>query len=261
MWKRDVDSYPSSTMRCQPPNTRFLSAAISVLLAATVALTQAAQAEIVLDEFDDSDTVLLPQMNLDYVRTDNVGSQLAHRSLRFVAFDTDPTGRFESNPNGSSSLVGVLESLAPRWDGDRTIHLQFWYDFDSIDATEAGRNDAFLLDFQSLSSKETVLTLRTFVGDDVTSRHNASLPLASSDHAVTVAVPFSLFTANFDKLESVHFSLGVRAPLGQNDMDFSMELDRVRIGRIPEPRAMSLVAILLGCVVRSVRLQAGMRRR
>lgn len=234
---------------------RILAIVVSITLNCSV------RADIVIDEFDDPDEVLLPQMNLDYARTENVGSQMAERAIGFVAFDTDPMGHFASDRNGSSSLVGVIESIVPRWSGDRTVHLQFWYDFDSIDATEAGRNNAFLLDFHSLLFGNTTSTLRTFVGDDLTSRHNSTIPLAESDQAVTVAVPFSLFTANFSMLESVHFSLTVRAPIGQNDLDFSMELDRVRIGRVPEPGMMPLVTILWGCAALHMRRCVNQRKR
>jgi hypothetical protein len=227
-----------------------------VFISAILAHGLASRADIVIDEFEEIDEVRLPQMNLEYVRQDGVGALAALRSLRFVAFDTDPNGQFKVEPDGTGALTAEINELTPRWSGDRTVHLQFWYDFPFVDATGGGDYNAFLLDFLSLEKGNAAsVQLRTFVGDNVSSRYNRTITVPSDGAPFTVAVPFSLFREgsnpidpDFTQLQSVHFGIGVQAPPDQNALDFAMRLDRVRIARaIPEPHGFVASYISVCC--------------
>lgn len=244
---------------------------IFLAFSAIVALRSAtaigvARADVVIDDFGDASSVSLPQMNLAFVETTGVGELSAWRRMRFAALNASPTGRYESAANGGSSLHGRLDQLNPRFEGNRGVSLQLWYDFTTIDATQGGTCDALLLDFATLSSPKTTATLQVFIGDDFSSRYSTTLPLPASDDPFTLAVPFAGLNwgpngrqPDFTKLRSVHFTVTVTAPIGQNDLDFSMSLDQVRIGQaIPEPGAACLAGISLALLVNAHR---GMRGR
>lgn len=214
-----------------------------------------ATAEILLDDFSVATSVAVPEMNLDLSDIAVVGELPAERRLRLLAFHTSPAGLYESGGDGGASLHGRLDTLNPRFDGDRQVHLQAFYGFQTVDATQAGANNAFLLDFASLSSPKTTAVLRVSLADDVSIRYVATLPLPTSDGPFTFAVPFTGLSwgnaePDFTTLRSVSFTVRVTPPVGQNELDFSMRLNQIRIGReVPEPATASLAFVVLVALV------------
>jgi hypothetical protein len=211
-----------------------------IVAAIVVSAAVPARAEFVVDDFDDSAALQLPQMKFDTAVTTDVGSFAARRNLD-VSTGAQPVGVFAADSVVDSALISRLGPITPESVNGRSINLTFGYTFDFVDAIEGGVNDAILLDFRSFRKGNVFAVLDVFAADDVTGRHNvAGTPLPNTADPFTVAIPFAAFTRgasvlHVDQLRGLSFRMRLTAPAGVNQLDFEMALDRVRISKVPEP--------------------------
>lgn len=101
---------------------------------------------------------------------------------------------------------------------------------------------------------------------DAFDSYEASLnPLVLSTHPMTLVMPFKDFgfrgggagLPDFSKLRAFYFTFRVFQGGELEDLGFYMELDRIRIGRIPEPASEALM--ILGLAVAGRMRSAGRR--
>ncbi len=215
----------------------FLAATI-----VTLCLAIPATGEIILDEFLVDASTESPLMVNDFVDSQNVGELDASRQIRIFGSTTHPTGTLDIDGTTNSVLTADLVTTSPR---DRAqILFQSWYDFDITDLTEGGQNDAILIDFLSTSTNGTPLSTRAFIG-----RANTTVATPISDQPFTLVIPFVELGTSFSSVSSLNFSFSTPEPGGGADFDLFVEIDRIRVGRIPEPAALCLLTIAGMCVV------------
>ena len=248
------------------------------LLVAILASFEPLRAELIIDDFNDAAEVVTPAMINDFVVTPGVGDLNARRSIRIFGSRAEPTGRIDVNAGGSSAFVAELGSLNPTGAGLKIVSVQSQYDFtlpgrplSYVDVTEGGANNAFFLDFRSLQFAVMPRYLTIVAMDDIASFTTYITELPNQIAPFTIVAPFDAFgprggsggQANFSRLRVATISLRALEGASLNDLEFSMELDRVRVDRVPEP-ANSVLAILgltLVSCMRSARQRLVLRRR
>jgi hypothetical protein len=221
--------------------SRLFSA--TIFAASCLSFPNQASAEVVLDEFDVPAIAISPEMENELIVTESVGFLNATRQISTGGGATDPISQIDSAISSPSMLTAELHghsrtsSLTPR------ISFVFRYEFAIFDATEAGTNDAIFLDFESFAGTEQPLFLRCLATElshpNEFFEIHAPVPVESGP--TTIMLPFSAFnfrasndgSADFSTLTSLNFSFLFFGP--NDDVQWSMQLDRVRFGTIPEP--------------------------
>jgi hypothetical protein len=230
-----------------------------VWLGVTCALATPLRAALILDDFNDPAELRLPEMRFDDVQTTGVGALSATRTLD-VGTSAPAVGVFAADSLLNSALAAQLGTVNPRTIA-RSIDLHVFYRFPFFDATEGGVNDGILLDFRSFRRGNVFAGLDVYARDDVTGRHMTSAQLPDRTEPFTLAIPFSAFTRgeqvlHADQLQGLSFSVGLTAPADVSELGFSMVIDRIRIGRVPEPATSGMGGIAAGTL-----LVGGRRRR
>jgi hypothetical protein len=215
----------------------------------TLAVAQSLRAEIILDDFDDPAEVISPEMEGDFVVTNNVGPLNATRT--FLIFgQSDPVAQLDSNLTTPSRLTGALIDFAQPNSTGALMRFGFSYQFsEPVDLTEQGLNNAFLLDFSSLETFGPV-TLTVFVAAQI-NLNSASVDFLTYDLPDSVVVSFKDFAPrgggplidDFRAVSAVYFRLFAR-DIG-NEIATHFQIDRIRIGPVPEASMNSLTIIAL----------------
>jgi hypothetical protein len=247
------------------------------IVCALVAMTTGAgplSADLVVDDFDDSVEVVSPQMVDDFVSTPHVGDLNATRSIRVVAFQGNPDGRLDANVSVPSTLTGQISRLNPVPGGETLVAVQSNYEFTPTDIAQGGANNAFFFDFTLLTSELPPSLFMILVRDDAAWYDFKHRSLARRESPFTVIVPFDAFnlrgggpaTPHYDVLEAINVELraSMLAGGGPDLLNFNVQLDRIRIGQVPEPAALPLILLALGLAltrpqlrVRKVLMQKG----
>lgn len=211
-------------------------------------------AEILLDDFSIASSVALPEMQNVWSPVAVVGALSAQRQLRYSANSTATSGHYEAGGDAGPFLYGRVDAVPPSTADTHEVYLQTRYSFNAIDATQAGAN-AFLFDFESLTMPKASALLRVSFGGPASSRYTAALPLPAIDGPFTFAIPFSDWLWNnprpdFTTLSSLLVTVKVTPSSAFiNDVDFSMRLDQIRIGReVSEPATASLALVALAAL-------------
>jgi hypothetical protein len=129
----------------------------------------------------------------------------------------------------------------------------FRYEFSPTNVTDAGMNNALILDFSSLTGTEPPYFLDAFVTsqtqpNEIFESRLAPIPISLGPS--TIALSFSSFhlrassigAADFTALRSASFRVYFLAP--SDDVHWTMQLDRVRFGSVPEPSTVSLIVVI-----------------
>jgi hypothetical protein len=209
-------------------------------------------AEIILDDFVDPSRVTSPEMGDEFDDTENVGDLAALRRIRIgLAGNGSPEGKLDSGLSVDSTLTGTIVRLNPASPISRPIAaIQVNYSFEPTDLAANG-NNAFFLDFIEMTSSipPSLLLLLIRDGNDVFVHSKTSL--ARSSAPFTLVVPFNKFPPrgggfggpDYTRVESIDIELRASelSGGGPDPLNFSMQLDRIRIGRIPEPNTAALL--------------------
>jgi hypothetical protein len=230
---------------------------------AAVGQPGALQAELILDDFDDPAEAVSPDMLEESIVTANVGDLNASRSFRIAATSgppTPPIASLDSAVANPSALTAQLIDPGSNLTGANPIFaFQFNYEFSPTDISQAGMNNAIVFDLRTVGGNVGPSFFRVLVTDDtnIGSRYLAevrNLPLSGG--AFMAAMPFWSFTTrggspglpDFTTVKKLEFDFYFLYP--PFDAQWTAEIDRIRIGRIPEPN--STVPCLIGvcCVTR-----------
>lgn len=228
--------------RIMRPLPRLCIVAVAILLASGTT-----RAEIIVDDFDDSAVVteITRGSSERPAVTKHVGNLEALREMFFSASQTNPNGSFDANVQSPSLLSAEFDghedtSVVRK----ELVVIGVRYSFSPADLTEDRENVAFLFDFASHQGIELPLFLR------ITARGPSSGPVTYAGYATdfgfsdtpfTEVIPFSALilrgggavTADLSAIDTFTFDFYFYDP--SEDIAWSAKLDRIRIGRIPEP--------------------------
>lgn len=234
-----------------PGGKRLLA---GLILASGVLLPPcAAHAEIILDDFDDSVLVASPQSDNQWVTTENVGPLNAMRQVRIGWGQGDPDGQLDASISTLSVLTGDLAHLNPRNQLSKPIvSMQFNYFFSSADLSQGNLNDTVFLDFLRLESEIPPSLLLILVNGLA----HLEGPLPRSSDPFTIAIPFTNFSSrdgspglpDYTDIRDIRFEIRASAYTGggPEPLNFFMELDRIRVGRlVPEPSTLAVTMFAL----------------
>jgi hypothetical protein len=171
------------------------------------------------------------------------------------AFQTVPrVALFESNIRTPSALSAELNGHMPQPRADTPIiPFSSSYFFSPTDLTEDGRNNALLFDFRSYEVTQLPTFFRVFARGPtgIESYEAHAINIRQRDAPFTAAIPFSNFalrgggaaTPNFSTLNQLIVNFYFLRP--REDVYWSFDLDRIRIGTmiIPEPSSASLCVL------------------
>ena len=219
---------------------RWLMVVLAQGVISGVALFQTARAEIVLDDFDDVAQVIAPTMNNQFVINQDVGLLHAERRIRIATAAAIPIASFDANFTSSSVLTANVDHLDPHPVPGPLFAFQFNYEFSP---TDMSADDAILFDFRSIDGDEGPAFLRVILADNTNMAETyeariTNLPLIGGPF--TAAMDFSSFTQrggspglpDFTTVKRMEFDFFFQFP--SNDVRWSAELERIRIGSIPE---------------------------
>ena len=225
------------------------------LLACLSLLAGTLRAGFILDDFDDPAEVVSPEMESEFVQTNNVGLLNATRNIRIAAttaFDTQPIATLSTAKSSSSFLSANLLDIGLSPLGSPLFAFQFNYAFSPTDISAGGANNAIIFDFRSIEANAPPTFLRVIVRDDTNNRSSfearvLDLPLSSG--TFTAVMPFDSFTLrggspglpDFTTIDEMEFDFFFQRP--RLDIQWSAELERVRFGRIPEPLSHTLFTL------------------
>jgi hypothetical protein len=207
-------------------------------------------AEIVIDDFDDPAQIVVPGMQGQFVETENVGDFGALRIMRIFALQGNPSGYLDSGISTPSILTSQITRLGPIPFGETLASVQTDYEFQSVDFSQRGLNNAFFFEFAQLTSRLAPSIFSILFRDANDFFLYFESPFILKDQPFTVVAPFDRFTfrdgqpgiPDYTKIESLSISLRISeiAGGGPDPLNFFMQLDRIRIGRIPEPNCFAL---------------------
>lgn len=245
-------------------STRLRPLAAVSLLASALLAPNSVIAEIVVDDFDDAAQVVevstgAGEMPFKPVVTEQVGELNATREMLIYARLTNPVWSFDSSVSTPSLASAQLDGhTRTNPDGNRpVIEFDLRYDFSPMDLTEQGTNNAFLFDFASHQGTEAPLFLRiTALGASASESYAAftfNLPFSQTPFAAVM--PFGDFTfrgggpatPDFSTLHRFLIDFFFLAP--SEDIQWSAQLDRIRIGRVPIPESNSIWLAMVGVLV------------
>ncbi len=222
---------------------------IAAFLTSAVLLLTGAKAEIIIDDFDESFEIAMPDMEGQYVIQSNIGPLDAERWSQVNSTSaSEPTGRADANLTHASAMTFQLDRLNPHpIGGPPSVSANLVYYFNEIDITENGFNDRIVVDFEFLKSAIPMAQVTVFAYDETQPGISYGLQLFNvmqREGSFSLEFPFALFAArgggspriDFQRIYrlSVHLS-----PTHFNDIDqinFLTVVKRVRItSAVPEP--------------------------
>lgn len=227
------------------------------LLAAASLVASPARAELILDDFDDPAEVseISRGSNSLATVTERIGHLNATRRMSIFASRTTPKASFSSDVSGSSTLYATLNTHDAEPGGQTVISYTASYDFSPMDLTEGGRNDALIFDFTSHHGSQPPTFFRALARGQTASESYAAEAhdFAFSDVPFRTVIPFTSFTfrgggpttpnlSTLNQLFVNFYFLNV-----DEDVRWSVELDKVRIGsvHVPEPRSVTMFGVCL----------------
>jgi hypothetical protein len=228
-----------------------LQSVLALVPSVFVALSSTlASADIIIDDFDDPVQVITPIMQGQFVATQNVGDLKAERRVRITALQGNPSGFLDSNISSPSTLTAQITKLNPIPFGETLASIQSNYAFPTSDFEQSGQNNALLFDFQKSTSEMPPSFFMILLRDNNDVFLYLERPVSFSSEPFTLVAPFDGFTfrdgetgsPNFTSVREVNVELRASALAGggPDPLNFFVQLDRIRIGRIPEPSTVAL---------------------
>jgi hypothetical protein len=223
---------------------------ISVLVFGVLRVPATAYAEIIVDDFNDPAEVVSPGMFDEFITTADVGPLNATRRMRLAGSQGNPQGSLDSEVTTSSVLTGRISSLNPTPFGSTRALVQSQYDFTPTDFTEGGRNNAIFFDFRQVTSQMQPSLFRIRLDDNSDFYFHFDLEFPVNPAPFTVGVAFDEFRPrggpsllDATSVKFLDFQLWASSINGggPDPLNFFMQLDRIRVGRIPEPSSSAMV--------------------
>jgi len=218
--------------------------------------SQSAQAAIILDDFDDPAQVASPEMEGIPTITQNVGALNARRRLEIDALQADPIATLDASITVESRLTGTMSDLMPSFvNGSPRATLQLWYDQFQSDFTGNGVNNTLFIDVTTIEGPTPPAFLRVLVQEATHPRSSFFTVVSSLEETstpVVLALPFDSFVSRGGGLESADFrtirlikiEFFANGFFGEpEELGWTIELDSIRVGAIPEPSSASLFVL------------------
>jgi hypothetical protein len=199
-----------------------------------------ANADIIIDDFDDPVTVVSPEMKNEKVTTLNVGPLNARRDLGVLSAAADADAHIDISSSTMEIHVGNLRpnNLPVR----PVVAAQLQYQFEQVDLTSG---NAFFIDFKSVNGSIAPEFVRLLIFDDQGGLSYfdtySPIPFGGPFSAV---LPFDEFVLRGGGAWPVHFNsvreiwMELRAKRNLQDFanhSWTAEIDRIRVGIVPEP--------------------------
>jgi hypothetical protein len=170
----------------------------------------------------------------------------------------------DADVTSSSMLTAQISRLNPIPFGETLVSVQSNYEFSPVDLSQGGLNNAFVFDFVRLTSEMAPSLFSILIRDAKEFFLYSVSPFVLKHDPFTVVVPFDRFTfrdgqpgmPDYTTVESVSVSIRVSeiAGGGPDPLNFFMQLDRIRVERIPEQESFALfVGGLVAIVCRRCR--------
>jgi hypothetical protein len=227
---------------------------LSLILAAGILVApNRAGAAFILDDFDDPASVVSPEMEGDLIETEDVGSLNATRTLLIFANRADPDAALDANITSSSHLTGVFNALNATPGSLELGHMGFSYRLENgaVDFTENGSNSAFLIDFLSIGGPTPPPLMHVLV-HDADKFFETYVSLTTVTGASELAIPFDWFVprgggasrTDFKAISEVFFRVFSNGLInGVQEQGWNFQLERVRVGNVPEPTTAFLCVV------------------
>ncbi|MEQ8838182.1 MAG: hypothetical protein RID07_15355, partial [Lacipirellulaceae bacterium] len=176
----------------------------------------------------------------------------AERTLSFFDVFTTPVARIDSNLTRESRFTAIRSSADPS-EGLGLARLSTIYRFgqEPQDFTQGGQNDAFLIDVTQVFGPTLPPILYGFAEDEG-DFYEIFFSLSNIQTPSTVVLPFDQFrtraggsgTTSFENVARISFSVTGNGTInGILEQGWTVEIDRIRVGRIPEPSTFLLASL------------------
>jgi hypothetical protein len=215
-----------------------------------------ANAEIILDDFDDPLEIRLPEMqNRPYVKQPGIGPLKAERWSDVKAFSVRPTGRLDAGISRQSALTFEFNNVVRTDNLSPIVAATHLYMFNEIDITEGGLNDRFVVDFAYLRSTIPMANVTVFVQDASQpgiSYGKQIFEIPPNDGPFSLEFPFNSFgirgggggDIDYRRLNNLDVNITPIFFDDINEFSFSTAIERIRFARaVPEPSTLVLVSI------------------
>ena len=244
-------------------STRWrLPMAASLVVAALLA-PNFAVGEIIVDDFSLPAEVLETSTPSTFPATvtQHVGELDASREMGVIVSQTDPVWSFDANSASASVLSATLRGHSRTSTNSAIISFVNAYNFSPRDLTEDGANNALLFDFQSHTGTEPPTLFRVIASAPSSSGTSTDIYVAHasdfefSHDPFTIDIPFSNFTFRDGAPGTPDFSRLTRLNVNffflraSEDIEWSIKLDRIRIGSVPIPEPSSVGLWVVGFLV------------
>ena len=234
----------------------------AVALAATgLLLPLDAQAEIILDDFDEPFEIVLPEMTDQpfYAISQSqsgVGPLAVERWVNFLALESRPIGRLDGGLSRTSSFNIEIERLRPTDDVVLGVGATLQYFFDEMDITQGGENNRVVVDFAYLRS--AIPLPRVGVGvyyaqtvDAPTGTRSGEpaqgvrvevysqsigelIDIPTHDQPFALEFPFDATKFDATRARGLYFAISPAYYTDIDEIGFSAAIEHIRI-TIPEP--------------------------
>jgi hypothetical protein len=220
-------------------------------IASLALIPQRAVAELILDEFTDPVAVTSPAMANTWFETMNVGDVEALRRIRIASSSSDPIGTLDIGVTSLGQMTAQIDEIQRANTLTPISAVQFSYAFEPNDHTQAGRNDAILLDFVSLGGniQPTFLRALVYTRHATNTLYQLSMMPEPTSSAQTVVFPFESFRTRDGKpgldpatIWDIDFDFFFLGHVGE--LNWSARLERIRFGSTVVPESSTFVGFL-----------------
>lgn len=218
----------------------------------------AADAEIILDDFDEAFEIILPEgANRPHIVQQGVGPLGAKRWSGIVAITSRPTGRVDAELLRPSFLNIEIDRLNPTIEGSlANIGLNLLYEFDEIDVTQGGINDRVAIDFAFLRSAVPLSQIRVSLRDlnepEIFPRGIGLYDIPVNDQPFTIEFPLVAFyrlgavrrEIDFQRVIGLSLHISPNRFIDLDAINLSAAVERIRFTHaVPEPEWGALACV------------------
>jgi len=227
-------------------------------------LVSAAQAGIIIDDFDDTASAGGFVDQSATALTPDVGDLNAERTIGVGVLAGDVIGTIDSNVSLlghlTAEMLDVISNPPPT--NGPLASMSVRYEFaELVDLSEGGTNNALLLDVRSLTGLTPPPRILFWLFDDTVpglSYVYFMSPVPTSTEPFTLVIPFESLRdrgggsipATFTHVYELFIRIDANEFFGApEELGWRIELDRIRVGVIPEPTTLTLLVtgLLLIC--------------
>ena len=207
-------------------------------------------AEFILDDFDDVAELKSPEMEGELVETANVGDLSSTRKVSIFDVLNDPIARLDVNRSAPSALSAEVSPASTL--GFTRLGASYSFDGQPIDFTESGANNAVLIDVNSIDGMTPPPLFYSLVRDGGLLYEGFARIISSSPTPSTVPLAFENFreraggsrTTDFQSVSWILIEVFGNGTInGVQEQGWSIEIESIRVGRVPETVSITLLGL------------------